>query len=63
MNKTKPGPNDSVLLEQIPYYEFDFFILLVSSLSAGIKLSTVADDFGAEIPYPPSWGGKALLAS
>lgn len=57
MNKTKPRPNDSVLWELLLYYKVDFFILLVSFLSSGIKLSTVVDDFGAEIPYTLDWGG------
>ena len=57
-----PGPNYSVLLELLPYYKVDFFILLVSFLSAGSRLSSVSD-LGAEIPYTPQWGGKALLAS
>lgn len=57
MNKTKPRPNDSVLWELLLYYKVDFFILLVSFLSSGIKLSTVVDDFGAEIPYTLEGGG------
>lgn len=63
MSQTKPWPNSSVLLELLPCYKADFFILLVSFLSAGGKLSSVSD-LGAEIPYTPRWGGnKALLSS
>lgn len=50
MNKTKPEPNYSVL-ELLPYSKVDFFILLVSFLSAVIKLSRLADGSEAEILY------------
>lgn len=53
MNKIKPGQIDSVLLKWFPSYKVDFFILLASFLSAGVKLSTVGSDFGAEIPSRP----------
>lgn len=53
MNKIKPGQIDSVLLKWLPSYKVDFFILLASFLSAGVKLSTVGSDFGAEIPSRP----------